>query len=281
MPRNNNQSKEPQVKMYRLTIADAHTHRQLKTASFTKWKFFMTTISILLIVTAALMCLIALTPMKSFIPGYPDADTKKASIQNAIKIDSLENQISKWEFYSENLKRVFDGEDPVKIDSIIRNYSTSYDTLDAEQFKLRDSVLRQLVMDAEKFSVGTGKDRNLPIEGKHFFTPLAGVVTQEFEQAIHPYIHIASPANAVVMSVLDGTVISAEWSDEYAYTIVIQHSDNIISIYRRNQKLLHRTGDKVSAGTSIALIGEESEDYLHFELWYNGEVVNPANYINF
>lgn len=267
--------------MYRLTIADAHTHRQLKTASFTKWKFFMTTISILLIVTAALMCLIALTPMKSFIPGYPDADTKKASIQNAIKIDSLENQISKWEFYSENLKRVFDGEDPVKIDSIIRNYSTSYDTLDAKQFKLRDSVLRQLVMDAEKFSVGTGKDRNLPIEGKHFFTPLAGVVTQEFEQAIHPYIHIASPANAVVMSVLDGTVISAEWSDEYAYTIVIQHSDNIISIYRRNQKLLHRTGDKVSAGTSIALIGEESEDYLHFELWYNGEVVNPANYINF
>lgn len=281
MGRNKNHTKEPRVNKFRLTLADANTHRQLKVAKFTRWSFFMTVLSILLLLTVGLMLLIALTPMRSFIPGYPDADTKKASIQNAIKIDSLENLISKWEFYSENLKRVFEGEDPVKIDSIIRNYSADYDTLDAAQFKIRDSILRQTVMEAEKFSVGTGSTRSLPIEGKHFFTPLSGVIIEDFDQVLHPSIDISAPANSVVMAVLDGTVISADWSDEYEYSIVIQHSDNIVSIYRKNQKLLLKIGDKVKAGTSIALIGDQSGDFLHFELWYNGEVVNPTNYINF
>ena len=84
---------------------------------------------------------------------------------------------------------------------------------------------------------------------------------------------------------MDGSVIYAGWNDDTGYTIQIQHDNDIITIYKHNQKLLKKTGDKVSAGTPIALVGStgalSTGDHLHFELWYKGEAVNPADYINF
>ncbi len=284
MSNNNKQPRQPRVRKYRLTLADDQTHRQIKVAKFSRWSFFLTVAVVFVTISVCLMMLIALTPLKSFIPGYPDADTRKASVQNAIQIDSLRNVVSKWEFYSENLKRVFAGEDPVRIDSIIRNYSAGYDTLDAGGFRQSDSLLRQTVMEAEQFSIGPGKNRALPIEGKHFFTPLKGLVTEKFEQVTHPYMVISAPASSVVMAVLDGTVISADWSEENQYTLIIQHQDNIISIYRKNQKLLHKAGDIVKAGSPVALVGSSGGDdseYISFGLWYDGKAVDPEKYISF
>ena len=87
------------------------------------------------------------------------------------------------------------------------------------------------------------------------------------------------------MSVLDGTVISAGWSDENGYTIQIQHEGNIVSVYKHNQKLMKKSGDKVTAGMPIAIVGNagtlSTGNHLHFELWHNGEAVDPAKYISF
>ena len=80
-------------------------------------------------------------------------------------------------------------------------------------------------------------------------------------------------------------VIFAGWNDEAGYTIQLQHSNDIVTIYKHNQKLLKKTGDKVAAGTPIAMVGStgslSSGDHLHFELWYRGEAVNPTKYISF
>lgn len=58
-----------------------------------------------------------------------------------------------------------------------------------------------------------------------------------------------------------------------------------MSIYKHNNKLLKSTGDKVTAGTPIALVGGtgtiSTGEHLHFELWYRGEAVDPSKYINF
>ena len=84
---------------------------------------------------------------------------------------------------------------------------------------------------------------------------------------------------------LDGTVIYDGWSDEDGYTIHIQHDGDIVSIYKHNEKLLKKTGDKVSAGMPVALVGNTGKlstgDHLHFELWHKGETVDPAKYISF
>ena len=60
---------------------------------------------------------------------------------------------------------------------------------------------------------------------------------------------------------------------------------DLLSIYKHNQKLLHKTGDAVKAGTPVAMLASSSSltkgDHLHFELWYKGTAVDPVRYIKF
>ena len=278
------QNKEQKVDDYRLVIVDNHNHKQLWVFSFKKAEFWVTVISSLVAFVVVIYCLIAFTPIRKGIPGYPDSRSKQAAVQTAIKVDSLERVISRWELYSENLRRVFDGEDPLKLDSLLRSAGIGTDKSRSELSR-QDSILRNNVISQEKFSVSEEKRRNLPIEGMHFFPPLKGVISQGYDKVIHPYVDITAPANSVVMSVLDGTVIFAGWNEDYGYTIQIQHQNDIVSIYKHNMKLLKTTGDKVKAGTPIALVGNTGNlstgEHLHFELWYKGEAVDATKYINF
>lgn len=281
-----NRTKEKRSKNFRLAIVDDKTHRQLLTLHFTRTSFFVATVSFIVVLTAVIFSIIAFTPVRTFIPGYPDARSKRAAIQNVIAIDSLESVIYRWELYSENLRRVVEGEEPIKIDSIINaNRKSDAGDVDVAELQRQDSLLRQHVKDEEQFGVSDGVHRDLPIEGMHFFTPLKGVVSQGYDPAVHPYVDITAPAGSVIKATLDGTVIFAGWSDDSGHTIQIQHDGDIVSIYKHNEKLLKKVGDKVTAGAPIALVGNSGElttgDHLHFELWYKGETVDPARYINF
>lgn len=278
------QNKEQKVDDYRLVIVDNHNHKQLWVFSFRKAEFWVTVISSLVAFLVLIYCLIAFTPIRKTIPGYPDSRSRKAAVQTAIKVDSLERVISRWELYSENLRRVFDGEEPLKLDSLLNNAGAGTEK-SRNELSRQDSILRNNVVSQEKFSVSQRRHRSLPIEGMHFFPPLKGVISQGYDKVIHPYIDITAPANSVVMSVLDGTVIFAGWNEDYGYTIQIQHENDIVSIYKHNMKLLKSTGDKVKAGTPIALVGNTGNlstgEHLHFELWYKGEAVDATKYISF
>ena len=113
------QNKVKKTRNFRLTLVDDKTHKHLWSAHFTKVGFIVAIISALVMLSAAVFCVVAYTPVRTFIPGYPDAHSKRAAIQNAIRIDSLENVIYRWELYSENLRRVVEGQEPLKIDSLI------------------------------------------------------------------------------------------------------------------------------------------------------------------
>ena len=270
----------------RFTIVDDETHDKLWSKKFTRMGLLVTAVTVVVVFAALAFSIIAFTPVRTLIPGYPDARSKHDAIQNAIRIDSLENVLAKWELYSENLRRVVDGLEPLKIDSLMQVRSDeAKDAADKEELGRKDSLLRKEVADEDKFDIKSTSSRTLPIEGLHFFTPLKGVISQGYDKALHPYIDITAPGNSVVMSVLDGTVISAGWSDQDGYTIRIQHDGDIISVYKHNQKLMKKTGDKVTAGTPIAILGGTGSlsdgDHLHFELWHKGEAVDPTKYINF
>ena len=280
------ENKDRRPTKFRLALIDHKTHEFIFNIHFTKTTFFVALVSIFVVFTAIIYSIIAYTPVRTFIPGYPDAHSKRAAIQNAIRIDSLESVIYRWELYSENLRRVVEGEEPLKIDSLINIAGSSSRTqADLAVLALKDSLLRQQVKEEEQFDISGRDKRNLPIEGLHFFTPLKGVVSQGYDPAVHPYIDITAPAGSVVKAVLDGTVINDSWSEDAGHTIQIQHDGDIISIYKHNEKLLKKTGEKVTAGTPIALTGNTGTlttgEHLHFELWYKGETVDPARYISF
>lgn len=280
-------NKEKKTAHFRLALLDDRSHKQLFTIHFTRTTFFVMIISILVMLSALVFSITAFTPVRTFIPGYPDAHAKRAAIQNAITIDSLQTVIYRWELYSENLKRVVEGREPLKIDSLINaNQPKKATAEEAAVLQKQDSILREEVKKEEQFDISSDRGkRELPIEGVHFFTPLKGVVSQGYDAAVHPYIDITAAAGSVVKAVLDGTVVFAGWSEDAGNTIQIQHEGDIISIYKHNEKLSKKVGDKVTAGTPIALVGNSGDlttgAHLHFELWHKGETVDPTLYINF
>ena len=280
------QNKVKKTRNFRLTLVDDKSHKHLWTAHFTKVSFIVTIITAVVMFSAAVYCVIAYTPVRTFIPGYPDAHSKREAIQNAIRIDSLENVIYRWELYSENLKRVVEGKEPLKIDSLINAAQQErISQRDAAELARKDSLLRETVREEEEFGISARSKRDLPIEGLHFFTPLKGVVSQGYDANIHQYIDITAPAGSVVKATLEGTVIFAGWSQDDGNTIQIQHESDIVSIYKHNEKLLKKVGDKVTAGAPIALVGNTGDNttgtHLHFELWHKGETVDPTLYIKF
>ncbi len=240
-----------------------------------------------ILLIAAVVSLISFTPLKQLIPGYPSAESKRLLLQNAIKVDSLQNEIDLWKLQLMSIQQISIGGEPLQIDSIIKLPSNKIDSLTYKYsaYSKDDSLLRAHVLREEQISTSS-RIKVEQIEGLHFFPPVKGVITEEYNPAIsHPYIDIAAAENSVVSSTLDGTVIYKGWSDETGYTIQVQHSNDIISIYKHNSKILKSVGDKVSAGTPIALVGNTGSlsngNHLHFELWYKGEAIDPTKYIKF
>jgi murein DD-endopeptidase MepM/ murein hydrolase activator NlpD len=67
--------------------------------------------------------------------------------------------------------------------------------------------------------------------------------------------------------------------------VAIQHSANLISLYKHNAELYKKVGTFVNAGEIISLVGNSGEmtngPHLHFELWYNGNSLNPEEFVTF
>lgn len=282
-----NTNKDNKITHFRISLLDARTHKQLYSVRFNRTGFFVSIITSAVVLCALIFSIIAFTPIRTFIPGYPDSRAKKDAVHNAIMVDSLERVIYRWELYSENMKRVLEGEQPINIDSILTLSKTNAEISKEEREFLnsQDAILRENVRKEESFDISDRGDRHLPIEGILFFPPLKGVITQGYDPNIHPFLDIAAAEGSVVSAIADGTVIYDGWSDDYGYTIQIQHDGDIVSCYKHNEKIMMKAGDKVKAGSPIAVIGNTGNlstgTHLHFELWHKGESIDPTRYINF
>ena len=88
-----------------------------------------------------------------------------------------------------------------------------------------------------------------------------------------------------VISIYDGTVEKVEDNDIVGKTVEIKHDNNIISVYQSLGEVSVKKGDNVTQGTIIgksgnSKINKDLGNHLHFELYVNGEVVNPEDYYN-
>ncbi len=279
------QNPDHRTRQFRLSLMDNETHESLRSIRFNRPQLFYGIITGVLALLLVAYLLFAVTPLRTIIPGYPNEHSRREAVANAIKIDSLENAVARWNLYAESLSRVLTGEQTIDFDSLVHNATARYlSEKSAEELARRDSLLRETVQKEEQFGVGAQAERDLPIEGIHFFAPLKGVVSTAYDRVSHPAIDIAAPTGSVVSAVLDGTVIFTGWDAETGYVIIVQHRENLLSVYSNNQKLLRSSGDAVKAGTPIALVGgmsgQPGAEHLHFELWQNGQSLDPTRYIS-
>ena len=270
----------------RVTVGDDTTHEELFHFKTTKGNFRLVVTAIVLAIIAGTYCLTAYTPVRRTIPGYPSNETRRKAMENLIKIDSLENVIGMWSYQMTNIQRIVSGKSPIPIDSLAVTPSSSDENIRG-LYAENDSLLREEVRRQEQFNISLPENSTISqIEGLHFFTPVKGIITEPYDKAGgHPYVDIAAETGTMVYAVLSGTVISALWNDEVGYVLEIQHDNDIISIYKHNDRLLKKVGETVKAGTPVAQVGNtgtlSTGSHLHFELWHKGTPIDPTLYINF
>jgi len=271
---------------YRIVIMNDDTFEENFSLRLTPLGFFVLIGSITIVMTVLVTSLIAFTPLREYIPGYADVNMSRRLVKLTLKSDSVEQALYDQTAYLENLTAVLNGE--IASDTNTTKPGTNKKNLDLPMdASAKEKELKKKFESQDKYSLAYGTESNKSgISNFFFFTPLKGIVSEEFKSKEKHYgIDIVGPENEPIKSTLDGTVVLASWSAETGYTIAIQHSNNLISVYKHNSALLKKMGDYVKAGEPIAIIGNTGEQttgpHLHFELWYNGNAINPKQYMVF
>ena len=123
-----------------------------------------------------------------------------------------------------------------------------------------------------------------PASSIRWVSPTAGRIVQGFSNSEggNKGIDIAGQKGQDVRSAADGKVVYAGNALEgYGNLIIIKHSDDFLSAYAHNDRILVDEQDNVKAGQKIATMGSTgtSSNKLHFEIRYKGKSIDPTRYL--
>ncbi len=270
---------------YKVVVSSEDTFEEKLSFKANKINVFIIMLVYSIILISFTISIVFFTQLREMVPGYSSSDLLNRAIYLTKKTDSLEQQIALNNKFYKSIEDVLSGNinefiarDELSIDSNLINPGVVTISPNSQ-----DSILRKYVENEDKFNL---TNNELIIENKMFFSPIKGEITQNFNyNENHFAIDIAADIGTPVKSVLDGKIIFSEWSLETGYVVVIDHGENIISVYKHNSKTLKEQNDFVQAGEVIAYSGNQgnlsSGPHLHFELWKNGTPIDPEPLLNF
>ena len=270
---------------YRLVIYNDSLYHTVWSVKLTRFKMFFIVVFFITSVITITSLVVAYTPVRELIPGYPSEAARNMIVRNAILTDSLEQQIKLRDNYFEQIRAIIQGEET--LEDTYQPVDTFFYPLAREPHKYNhDSIFAQSLLEERlDLSVRVEQD-NINLDNVHFFTPLHGMVSGKFDKLVNHFgIDIVGLPNSRISAALSGTVIFAGWTIDTGHVIYIQHENNFISAYKHNSEVLKRTGEQVEAGEVIAFMGNSGElttgPHLHFELWFKGIPLDPEQYIDF
>ena len=246
--------------------------------------FVFTTLSAIFLITLTTI-FIAFTPLREYIPGYTSPSLQKKAIKLKSKTDSLYQITQMNERYITSIKKVLTGEatfESIDKDSIYASLKAEVDSLDLTPSKA-DSLLREKVENEDKYNLF---ESATSVKNFIFFPPLKGQVSEGFDSKIQYYaVDIAVSKNTPVKAVADGRVVLASWTSDSGFVIIIDHGNQMLSVYKHNAALTKEQGDLVKAQEVIARSGSSGQlstgPHLHFELWNDGNPIDPSTFIDF
>jgi septal ring factor EnvC (AmiA/AmiB activator) len=118
-----------------------------------------------------------------------------------------------------------------------------------------------------------------PLEG-----PLLNTFGQNYDLGDLSWegVTIAGSAGDEVKAIHHGRVIYSDWFSNSGLLLIIDHGDGYMSLYAHNQSLYKEVGEWVTSGEAIAAVGNtggRNENGVYFEIRFNGEAQNPANWL--
>ena len=273
------------IRSYKVVISSEDTFEERLSFSTNKFNVFlvMTLYSIILI--AFTISVVFFTQIREMVPGYSSSDLLTQAIYLTKKTDSLENELELNNTFYKSIENVLSGKTEQIIYKDTLALSNEKDNIDFQAVlaNAEDSILRKYVEEEDKFNLTKNE---LVIENKMFVNPVKGQITQKFDPLNNHFaLDILVDTGTPVKSILEGKVIFSEWSVDTGHVLIIDHGDDIISVYKHNSKVLKTQNNFVKAGEVIAYSGNQGTlstgPHLHFELWKNGTPINPEPLFNF
>ena len=268
---------------YRLVLLNDSTYEEKSSFKISRLNVFSILFALMFIIVLITSGILFFTPIREYIPGYSSTTLQKQANLLSYKTDSLKQIVFLNDQYINSLKKVLTGDLETieyKADSVV-----SKDILDLQiiERSKEDSILRQLVDNEDKYNL-----ENIN-KNKDFYllsAPISGAVSQNYSIADdHLAIDISVDIGTPVRAVSNGRVILSEWTTQTGYVLIIDHGNDLISVYKHNSKLLKSQGEIVKQDEIIALSGNSgvltSGPHLHFELWSEGFSIDPNTLINF
>ena len=253
--RNKKKLQKKLLHKYRLVVLNEDTFEERFAVKLTRLNvFFLTSLAAIILVTLTTL-LIVFTPLREYIPGYSSAALQKQALQLDTKTDSLMKTINMNDAYINSLKRVLRGEVSTVVinkDSIFKAAQVDTDILELNRSKA-DSLLREKVRNEDKYNLF---ETASTVKDFVFFPPVKGSISSKFDlNEKHFAVDIVIPINTPVKATSDGRVLFASWTSDAGYVIIIDHGDELISVYKHNSSLTKSQGDFVKAREVIAISG--------------------------
>jgi murein DD-endopeptidase MepM/ murein hydrolase activator NlpD len=273
------------IRSYKVVVSSEDTFEERLSFSTNKFNVFLILSLYSIILIAFTISVVFFTQLKEMVPGYSSSDLLTQAIYLTKKTDSLENELELNNTFYQSIENVLSGktEQIVYKDSLTVSNEIENIDLQAITANTEDSILRKYVEEEDKFNLTKNE---LVIENKMFVSPVKGQITQKFDPLNNHFaLDILVDTGTPVKSILEGKVIFSEWSIDTGHVLIIDHGDDIISVYKHNSKVLKTQNNFVKAGEVIAYSGNQGTlstgPHLHFELWKNGTPINPEPLFNF
>jgi len=127
-------------------------------------------------------------------------------------------------------------------------------------------------------------DRSEQTNSIQFIKPVTGFISKRFNpEKGHMGLDYVVKEGTPVYATAGGFVVFSGYTVEDGYTIIIDHSDEYISVYKHCSSLIKKQREKVEQGELIAMSGNSGREttgpHLHFEIWDNGKPVDPEKLI--
>lgn len=269
---------------YRLVILNEDTFEERFSFRLNRLNVFVFSTVFAVLLIGITTFIIAFTPLREYIPGYSSTSLRMKATELSFKTDSLQQVISLNEQYITSIRKVLTGD--VKTVNFNKDSIIESAKVDISKIKLgasaQDSLLREKVSREDKYNPLTGTAAVSFV----LFAPVKGTISEGYDpKKKHFAVDVVTLKDAAVKATADGTVIFAEWTANTGFVMIIEHANNLISVYKHNAALNKEQGEFVKAGEVIAISGNTGDlttgPHLHFELWRDGYPINPSNFINF
>ena len=268
---------------YRLVILNEESYEEKFSYGLSGLNVFLLTTFLAILIIGLTASLIAFTSLKEYIPGYDSTELRTKALKNIERVDSLTQVIYSNQEFINSIGGVITGEIQKKEIKSDQNEVNEFFIEKALKTSKEDSVLRKIVEKEDKFNALEPITKKVDFV---LFSPVVGKVTSAFDfGSKHFGIDVALPLKTPIKAVAGGTVVFAEWTVQTGFVIILKHTFGLISIYKHNDSGLIKQGDLIEPGQVIAFSGNTGElttgPHLHFELWREGNPINPQDYINF